>query len=40
MERYGVENPTQVASIRAGERSRYEYDGINFDSSWEIAFYI
>ena len=40
LERYGVENATQCHRIRVKEQSRYIYNRINFDSSWEIAYYI
>lgn len=38
--RYGVTNPTQCADIRSKAAKKYKYNGINFDSSWELAFYI
>lgn len=40
LERYGTENPTQCHDIRVKEQSRYKYQNINFDSSWELALYI
>lgn len=40
LERYGVENPTQCHDIRVKQQKRYIYNEINFDSSWEIAYYI
>lgn len=40
LKRYGVTNPTQCHDIRIKEQKRYLYKGINFDSSWELAFYI
>lgn len=33
-------HPSQVPEIRAKIGTRYKYDGIKFDSSYEIAFYI
>lgn len=40
MDKYGVRNPLQCKEIRDKTKKKYFYDGINFDSSWEIAFYI
>ncbi len=40
--RYGenIIAPIQVPHIREKMQSRYLYEGIKFDSSWELAFYI
>lgn len=40
IERYGVEHALQCKEIRDKTKKKYTYNGINFDSSWEIAFYI
>lgn len=41
LERYGVRNPAQNELIRQKtERKHYRYNGINFDSSWELAVWI
>lgn len=41
-ERYGVENPMMVKEMKDKVFSSrgYNYNGIHFDSSWELAFYI
>ena len=36
----GVINPSQLHDIRKKARQKYTYNNINFDSSWEIAYYI
>jgi hypothetical protein len=38
--KYGVRNPLQCKEIRDKTKKKYFYNDINFDSSWEIAFYI
>lgn len=38
--KYGVTTPMQNETIRAKAKAKYNYNGIRFDSSWEIAFYI
>lgn len=38
--KYGVRNPLQCKEIRDKTKKKYFYNGIYFDSSWEIAFYI
>lgn len=40
IEKYGVEHALQCKVIRDKQRRKYTYNGLNFDSSWEIAFYI
>ena len=40
LKKYGVSNPTQCHDIRIKEQKKYLYNNINFDSSWELAFYI
>ncbi len=40
LERYGVENPMQCSSISKNHCRKYVYQNIQFDSSWELAFYI
>lgn len=40
IEKYGSNNVYVVESILGNRRRRYKYDGISFDSSWEVAFYI
>ncbi len=40
LERYGVENPMQISEIRKRTQHKYEFNGINFDSIPEIAYYI
>lgn len=37
---YGVTNPSKSKLIRDKKKRKYTYNGINFDSSWEIVFYI
>ena len=39
-EKYGVEHALQSKELRDRARKKYTYDGMNFDSSWEIAYYI
>lgn len=39
-EKYGVEYFTQSDEYQRKAHKRYTYEGIAFDSSWEIAFYI
>ncbi len=39
-EKYGVEYYTQSDDYQHKAHKRYTYNGIAFDSSWEIAFYI
>lgn len=39
-EKYGVEHALQSKELRDRARKKYTYDGKNFDSSWEIAYYI
>lgn len=38
--KHGVRNPSQSKEIMDKAKRKYKYDGINFDSSWEIAYYI
>lgn len=40
LEKYGVENPSQVHEIQSKKVKKYEYEGIQFDSSWELAVWI
>lgn len=41
LRKYGVRNPAQNLEIRQKtERRHYRYNGINFDSSWELAVWI
>ena len=40
LERYGVENPMQCEDICKGHNRKYIYDDLQFDSSWELAYYI
>ena len=40
IERYGVKSPAQDYDIQKKTRGVYEYNGIYFRSSWEVAFYI
>ena len=37
---YGVDNPAQSPEIRSKMVSKYYYDKIYFDSSWELGYYI
>lgn len=37
---YGVRNPFQSQEIMKAAKKKYEYEGITFDSSWELAFVI
>ena len=36
----GFKNPQQNPSVLQNRTSKYEYNGIKFDSSWELAYYI
>lgn len=38
--KYGVRNVSQVHSIRSKMRKKYLFNGMRFDSSWELAYYI
>lgn len=38
--KYGVTNPQQNRNIQKKTLSHYKYNGLNFDSSWELATYI
>lgn len=40
LEKYGVEYFVQTSEYHKIHRSEYLYDGIYFDSSWEVYFYI
>ena len=40
LEKYGVENPFQSNVCMHNARKRYLYDNKQFDSSWELAYYI
>lgn len=40
LKKYGVKNVAQCRDIRIKSQSKYLYNGINFDSSWELAYYI
>lgn len=40
LEKYGVNAPMQAISIIHKARSKYTYNGIHFDSSYELAYYI
>lgn len=40
IEKYGVENVFKSKAIQKKIKKKYHVDGINFDSSWEVAFYI
>ena len=40
IKRYGFENPMQNHKIFIKTLNRYSYDGMRFDSSWELAYYI
>lgn len=40
LKKYGVENPQQNREIQKKTLSHYKYDGLNFDSSWELAVFI
>ncbi|MBO7691311.1 MAG: hypothetical protein J6T10_01595 [Methanobrevibacter sp.] len=37
---YGCDNPSQSEEINKNKKKKYTYNNINFDSSWEIAYYI
>ena len=39
IEKYGVENYTQTRDFAIKRKKKIEYDGISFDSSWEIIVY-
>lgn len=39
-ENFGVDYPMQDPEFRKSAQKKYQYNGINFDSSLEIAFYI
>ena len=40
LERYGVDNPMKIPEIRKKSQHKYLFDGVNFDSMPEIAYYI
>ena len=40
IQRYGVASFSQTTDFAKCHRSSYTYDGIKFDSSWELIFYI
>lgn len=40
LKKYGCENPMQNRDIRIKAQQRYSYDGLHFDSSPELAYYI
>lgn len=40
IEKYGVDNPFKSKEVQKKIKKKYHVDGINFDSSWEVAFYI
>lgn len=40
LERYGVDNPMKIPEIRKKTQHKYRFDGVNFDSMPEIAYYI
>ena len=40
LERYGVINPFQSADFKNKAWKKYIYNGIRFDSTWELALYI
>lgn len=40
LEKYGEINPDYIEGCVSKMHSRYTYDNIKFDSSWELAYYI
>ena len=40
LDKYGVEHPMQDINIQNSIKKKYFYMGTNFDSSWELAFWI
>lgn len=40
LERYGVINPFQSTDFKSKAWKKYTYNGIRFDSTWELALYI
>ena len=40
LQKYGVDNPWKSHDIQKRIRKRYIYNGISFDSSPEIAYYV
>ena len=40
LERYGVENYAQSEDYQKTAYKKYKYKGMNFDSSWELAYHI
>jgi len=40
IEKYGVSNISYLPDLYKGKKSIYYYDNLNFDSSWELAYYI
>ena len=40
LERYGVDNPMKIPEIRKRSQHKYLFEGANFDSMPEIAYYI
>lgn len=39
LNKYGVENYSQTSEFSKSRRKRIEYDGLTFDSSWEVIVY-
>lgn len=40
LRKYGVEYAVQSSEIRSKMHRTYDYDGQNFDTGWELAFYV
>lgn len=40
IEKYGVENISQIPGIQSKKRKKLYYDGLTFDSTWEIEVYM
>lgn len=39
-EKYGVDHPSRSPELLSRARRKYRYNGLNFDSGWELAYYI
>jgi hypothetical protein len=40
IKKYGVDNPSKSTVCQKKRNRKYFYDNMNFDSAWEVAFYI
>ena len=40
MKHFGTDSPMKCVEVRSKQSKKYNYNGIRFDSSWELAFWI